>query len=1014
MPFDTTNPLVIKPSPYLPVEMIRPDYGVVNFIHGIKDVPQVGMQWISNKSNFLLEIMKFMPSLEAQLYKDPEFATPSQRWEYTRALEYSDNSTSAMLDNNYGYHATTASFGLQHSQIETWDGEKVIAGSDAGEYVKDFEIGGVKGSFDFLPAFFDFFHTNDGIKDINFFTGKEEFGDITRKDCDERAKEAYGTGTVSNAIEFLPVPVFSPDNGSNTYTDNNMALLEQVTVGQNTSFRQRFFPTDYNNMWFGTNPTMLKNNVLPNIASISQDLFLEAVNYFKNNGIYSFHNGTPNTEPTPVEQSFTAYYIVSRLFNFVRDGFGYPITVTSDLWTSEAIQVKSFIYDHIIPYFFEANAFDPATYNQTNCHPRLFKSDINWVSGFPSMDDHTWVVDQSSVIRNSLKTLYDGRIKQGITSLGSPERVYNPSFYQLVKDPTAPWNQNKYNIWSETQNGRSSDWIGSYTGRWSSVDGNGLNDWWESKSSEWGKIAFYLSVIMLESRRRYFSAMTELFGPFSQFKGFSRSDQLNPAPVRDAAGRILYYIPDDNYDVTNNESNASTDFLMIKWMDKWIGNKYTNTEFMDTWLSKDTGNTEKLLFQNIAQAQHRLTQWTQKWRDSSSIGWNYNDPETAWFRQWILDQLTSYKSTYRDETAAVIDPKMTVMSNNFLNLQAVRDWSSRSAQSVVDSYNTYISSIKYLDAKTGIKLGSYLLDKYDHAYKQFITDNTSMFNSIDSSEIVSYQVVEGDPPETVTYYRLSDDVKAGIDWILPNINHATGSVAGLLYGELNSIRTAADNDVLYQLRGELFATGENSLHNANYHLQTKSLPGLYEASWDYTAGHFLGRREINGVQVNPQGHFYSPLAQMNGYTIGESWAGYTGVERLLDTLITWSGSPVKYDYPPIYKNSSTGDASAIVWMTHAYGTTTEAVFGICNTEGMVVLLYNRQEKKKYDNRLKRYTDQKEEDYWNFIAEIRSQAKQRENLSLTKAMYRRMENKSKANKQAAEAISKKRRNSDKKK
>jgi|GEM_PF-6957587 len=423
-----------------------------------------GELWLSNKYNFLNEILKFVPRAEAYQYTSGSGTlineTKGEYKDLKRMLQTEDFAVfSRMLDptatainkirakeimdilkNNDAVDKskheesgvylikkqdlgrsdlTSAAYGLTdeleiNTVLAIWyyenpefmdlefaqnvAGDPVIDKEDGFSRRKSFGVlkevsekrfesmGMLRDSLDFsiYPMFNDYYTTNEerskynqrDMDAVNFLFSRDELQNTPQKfgnkDTYYTARGGYIDGLMSEEV----FPVYSSPDGHNRLADDFW------TGDYDPAKLENFYPTDYQNLLIGLNPSMKKNDgTAPNMASYSKSLFGDAKAFFNSNGN---------------DNGFYAY------------------------------------------------------------------SDYAWKPG-------------ETITGNTLKTLM-------------------PSFYEIAMDPTSPWNDAD----SDTYNPM-----------------NGT--WWEGKDQ--GQVAFNLAILMTESKRRYLAAMTELFGPHRQFEG---------------------------------------------------------------------------------------------------------------------------------------------------------------------------------------------------------------------------------------------------------------------------------------------------------------------------------------------------------------------------------------------------------------------------------------------------------------------------------------------------------------
>lgn len=466
------------------------------------------------------------------------------------------------------------------------------------------------------------------------------------------------------------------------------------------------------------------------------------------------------------------------------------------------------------------------------------------------------VVDYGNYFREANSYFRDIYIRSNfgstMTNYGVIEdAVYNenkqrPNYYQIVKDLDAPWNN--------TGRDENNNVTYSYQG------------WWSGKESQAGDAALYLMMLMVESKRRYSYAMTEMLGPHTQGWGFTgyeglRSQYDDPSEAEgcgplDKQDDVPAYYTGDYF--SKYDGRGYVDHLMINRFDKW---------WRDNKLDWASGYQLGFLYAFVGMA-HTNNCWLDMFTNKIKTGvdtadWRSPSDAAALnrFQAWL-------KSSLENRTRAKNDYQSNIVNeyNTFKDLQA---------DGIVVGDDDDAKQANYKKIKSG---ASQILSLARRV--QFPTYRTMYRINILQKAVSALE-------------QISSYDKSACSSKIADIC----SSAQVIIGEEDKSRANENNNIM-QLLKELTGDTTDQFGTTNF----GRLPGAtynHWTSWDKTKGATITNFDAAREYIDDSHHYYSPAwsvvrstsAELNynkyNMTDGEPWyfVKKSGSEGLHDGVI---------------------------------------------------------------------------------------------------------------------------------
>lgn len=442
-----------------------------------------GKDWQSKQTNFLLEIMKFLPSAEAQIYQDGKL-TEEQRYEFSNHV--------------FGDASDTESYGsVQASDfddvVNTFKGSSALDTAKIMTDLKAITNHYVDTDGHVRQALYDLASSDDMVLAQTlacFSTITDDKKKAIKKAIYQVLKNAKNYSALDKPGEF-------------GLTDRNGKGLPGAGAGK--SFKNYEFNssitnynhtgTDENIHFYEPGSKVLQADLDPNpIAAAAIWNSLKSANYIDNHG-----NIQPKFTNLKNIKSFSLSGYsganLKKIYNILRKAINNK-NINTDVINIAAAGATNLLENAGVDDYTSFTA-DDYTQQMYAMNPTLLKGSHT----LPTLADYssyfgTAVSDfkgTSGLQDSHANPVYSYNDYQLKLPVADRKKNTEPSFYQIAMDPTAPWNDT--------------------TGHYSSLS------WWTDKQAEYPNLAFDIEMMMTESMRRYFSAMTQLFGPHTQFNG---------------------------------------------------------------------------------------------------------------------------------------------------------------------------------------------------------------------------------------------------------------------------------------------------------------------------------------------------------------------------------------------------------------------------------------------------------------------------------------------------------------
>ncbi|MCX5749345.1 MAG: hypothetical protein NTZ10_03765 [Candidatus Saganbacteria bacterium] len=843
------NPLEIKPQMWLPISSETPEYGLENLLYN-ETTPR-GKRWLSNRYNFLLNMMKFIPRAESEIY--------SSNYEDGTWAPY-EFCTSTNVNTTAGHPFTTIFTGSDFTDACSGAGFE-RHGTDLFNALKNLGYLDSNGLLNVQKYKNQIYRV---YKD-ELIAGEEFsrwYGGLSDYDKNKLASAIWdklGSGPQHD-------PVGQPGFGKRHSQSSDDGVVDFLGAGKGSEFPFNFTPA-----FWDFNPVKETDTRV--------DFLVGKGDLSKNQTAYGMRNDGS---------------IVATAF---------PVYAASEDATDQ--------YTYLLnnsggDYKTTINNYHPVDYNNFfyGSNPAMLR---NWdgPSGTElSKLDLPNLADYSSSFTNA-ESFFNGYSSNTDYSKfnGDQYKVGAPSFYELAMDPSAPWNfDNRYGDKAYTNPNNCSE-----------------DSWWTTgrEPNFESQAAFNIAVLLLESRRRYFAGMTELFGPHSQYYNMSWYSQ------NIGLNNIYNGASDDKPTTTYN---GSLDNAMIKSFDKWMGDYHRgDTESSaDPWTGKESGDYNKTFLQTFSLAQHRLSQWIMDFGPMSgnSLGGGWYSTTDYYrlsnFRSWLSTNLTNY---YNNSPMKTLHDKYT--SSGCAGASVFTPSTTPPTQEQKDTYNTYTTNVNafityYGANKNELKLSTYYLD----ADKQVWIPDTSPAGGYWIGVKTAMDALTADlpPAETttttttdVTTYTTTtttDPVTGRVTTVTtPVTTPVTTSTTGATMdaAKLRDYATKINKYMTYmdpafdEFKGELTYTDTST---ATHSRQPASFWG--GRSWDTTAGNFIsniGVFEDDNSNLAPAG------ASRYSYNINYDDARHPYGSKpsdIINNVYTnyWGGGNPPYDGYVHYASSS--------------------------------------------------------------------------------------------------------------
>ena len=572
-----------------------------------------------------------------------------------------------------------------------------------------------------------------------------------------------------------------------------------------------------------------------------------------------------------------------------------------------------------------------AAFNPTDYNNQLFG--YNPVLGAGNLTDYSSVFSQA---RNEL---------QGVYSYNRFGTNNNPTFYQLALDPTAPWNNSGI----------------VQSGTWWNEQLSGTADEIALKK---GRLAFDLLVLMLESKRRYNSAMTEIFGPATQFATVANDRINNPSGYSSSLDKSA-----DGLMIDHFEKLTGYD----QWYKK-VGYGYGGLLEQQNgvnpyWRWDESDGYSKYFLQYFLVNSHATTNMLTDMGDNSGFWTNYGMDDRS-KRLALVNWIKSNVNYYMGSAATMNEQGQWVSTapGSFLDRISKADagegenTSGRNYRETVNnSYDAYVTAYNAWNSATDEKVKEANRATRDQRYLEFRNRlagfrgrNESV--AISALEMATYKLRE-------CFWNI-ESAAQGLPSTCPDTDPSSvvtiSSVLELftkLNDEIVNIKTGS---AVNELKNEMFGTasavtGTNkfNLYGRKFDIDTGKVDGTtlagdhYASSWDFTSGNVMTNvgRGSSGygtyisapytagetlTKMTGLHHWYSPVAQMSfnssnwhsearkmNYTrySGHDWFQIYNGQLLLDTpTISGSCEVASSNFPYMRY----GNPYSEIWMSHQF------------------------------------------------------------------------------------------------
>lgn len=374
-----------------------------------------------------------------------------------------------------------------------------------------------------------------------------------------------------------------------------------------------------------------------------------------------------------------------------------------------------------------------------------------------------------------------------------------------------------------------------------------------------------LFILMMESKRRFLYAMTEIFGPFSQgagFEGYVGRDNYLGSKTPEEGRPVLTA----NTETNGLKTNFTVDNYMISRFSRFIN---------DPRVQKVSGYKTGFLsifYENSHEFISFLTAFTQ-FKALGNDVWKYlrfsytDGLAIKGFRD-LLYQTSTDGTGMWERMMAYVKPTTTIVAGYFRDVRDSLGFKKDylDASTTWEDINYYIQQAvsKAVEMKNKINPSNFKIPTY-HLYRLYDELDGYITRLLEIRNSGYYA-----DTEAAAMYWKKHDAKS----VITAIQDITFNTSGTLDDIDYTIKRIEDGSSFLNLRQEFThtdSTGSYLRAGAYFSRLPRSFLGTY--SWDSTSGNFVSNWNQETSRSSPgyisgQNHFYSPVQQKNNFGPG--------------------------------------------------------------------------------------------------------------------------------------------------